>query len=222
MAVEARRGCGYRKVGGIYLVSDGEGISCCKMPMPLHVCPTCNQGIKQSRGWQWIDPRPWVKGDCTMLNQITRALCPLVDPSVLGKRVGLIWIGAKFYPTPGAFAYETVTLGFSRRIKVVPRGFKVGTTWVFVAHPKVLHVDNAETGEMEWLPGIFRVIRPQRIEKIITYTMSQNPEIMEDLEERGIVAVVVPDDDKDHQGNVYEDDADLPFEPEPGQPEARL
>jgi hypothetical protein len=221
MAVEAKRGCGYRKVGGIYLVSDGSGIGCCRMPIPLHVCPTCNQGIKQTRGWQWIDPLPWLKGDCVTLNQIERTLCPLVDPKRLGERVGLLWIGAKFYPTPGAFADEANMLGVSRRIKVVPRGFKVGVTWVFVAHPKVLHVDNAETGEMEWLPGIFRVIRPTRIEKIITQTMSENPDIMADLEDRGITPVIVPDNDKDHQGNVYDDDAELPFDQAGDQPEAR-
>jgi hypothetical protein len=28
MAVEPKRGCGYRKVGGIYLVSGGEGRPC--------------------------------------------------------------------------------------------------------------------------------------------------------------------------------------------------
>ena len=54
MAVEARRGCGYRKVGGLYLMGGTGGMPCCKMPIPLHVCPTCHGGIKQTRGWSWI------------------------------------------------------------------------------------------------------------------------------------------------------------------------
>ena len=64
MAVEARRGCGYRKVGGLYLMGGTGGMPCCKMPIPLHVCPTCHGGIKQTRGWSWIDPQPWIKGTC--------------------------------------------------------------------------------------------------------------------------------------------------------------
>jgi len=34
------------------------------MPFEFHICPTCNGGIKQSRGFQWIDPRPWLQGAC--------------------------------------------------------------------------------------------------------------------------------------------------------------
>jgi len=37
MAVEAKRGCGYRKVGGLYIVSGGQGISCHRLPMNIHV-----------------------------------------------------------------------------------------------------------------------------------------------------------------------------------------
>jgi hypothetical protein len=41
MAVEPKRGCGYRKVGGIYLVSGGEGRPCGCLQIPLHTCPSC-------------------------------------------------------------------------------------------------------------------------------------------------------------------------------------
>lgn len=39
MAVETRRGCGYRKVGGIYLVCDGAGFRCDQLPVNLEVIP---------------------------------------------------------------------------------------------------------------------------------------------------------------------------------------
>jgi hypothetical protein len=96
MACEPKRGCGYRKVGGLYLIGGKLGAPCWKMPILMQVCPTCAAGIKQSRGWQWIDPRPWLKGKCLAGD----AVCPAADPEFLGDRVGLIWIGAQFYPTP--------------------------------------------------------------------------------------------------------------------------
>jgi hypothetical protein len=121
MARESRRACGYRKVGGLYLCSGGLGAPCCKLPIPLQICPTCNGGIKQTRGFQWIDPAPWLRGACT-----DKDLCPAANPETLGERVGLIWIGAQFYPTPASFMTEAEAMGVSRRITAVPRTFKFG------------------------------------------------------------------------------------------------
>lgn len=53
MAIEAKRGCGFRKVGGTYLVSEGEGMPCDRLPIKLDVCPVCSHGFKRSRGWTW-------------------------------------------------------------------------------------------------------------------------------------------------------------------------
>ena len=216
MAREARRACGYRKVGGLYLVSDGQGAPCCKLPIILGICPTCGAGIKQTRGWTWIDPQPWLKGPCTeggAMGDPLRIYCPAANPQKLGERVGLLWIGAQFYPTPQHFQAEAQAMGVSRRITAVPRNFKVGEHWVFFAHPKVkLVFDPTNGSEGKWLPGIFRMFMPSRIEKIITQTMSEDAELMADLAQRNITPVIVPDDDKDHQGSVYDGDAsDLPL-----------
>lgn len=35
MAIEPRRGCGYRKMGGLYLVADALGEVCHRLPFPL-------------------------------------------------------------------------------------------------------------------------------------------------------------------------------------------
>lgn len=197
MAMEARRGCGYRKVGGLYLCSDPETFrGCCKMPIVLHVCPTCNGGIKQSRAFQWIDPRPWLKGEC--LNR--DFTCSAARPEQFGERVGLLWIGEKFYPTPEHFALEVKTMGLSKRVKAVPRGIELGETWVFLAHPRVKFDPVAE----KWVGGVFQIVRPTRLEKILTETQSKDPAVMDDLNARGIKAFVVPDDDMDHKGKVYD------------------
>ena len=226
MAVEAKRGCGYRKVGGLYMVGGGVGIPCDRLPFELTVCSCCGQGIKQARGWTWVDVAKLFQG----AHQINREMvstyaylrgagrtggcgcssgfCPLCNnPEMMGK-AGLLWIGEKFYKTPDLFVKEGVELGFSRRIKAVPQGFKVGETWVLLAHSKSVRKATADilTGvdKDEYAPGIFYVWLPQRLEKIVLESTRGTEEI-DALEKRGITPVFVPDGDKDHQGNVHDD-----------------
>ncbi len=199
MAVEAARGCGYRKIGGVYLMAPKGGIACCKMPQPLLLCPTCCTGIKQSRGWSWINPGPLFPGECSGQSEA----CPLSDPiAFMGDKAGLLWIGEKFYPTPHAFNAEAESLGVSRRIAKVPRGFKVGQHWVLLAHPRTILKEGVLT------PGIFKVMRPTHIEKMVKQSdmeyADQYPEMKlgkdrADDAKRGIVWVGLPDDDPDHQ-----------------------
>jgi hypothetical protein len=195
MAQEMRRGCGYRKVGALYLCGSGLGTPCCKLPIELHVCPTCNSGIKQTRTFQWIDPRPWLQGECTRSAQT----CPAADPKQLGERVGLLWIGERFYPTPLSFMAEATAMGVSRRIAAVPRRFELGKTFVFLAHPKL-----KQTADGDWIGGVFQIFKPERIEKIVTETQARDELEMHRLVEVGITPIIVPDDDRDHRGTVYD------------------
>jgi hypothetical protein len=170
------------------------------LPIELHVCPTCNGGIKQTRGWQWIDPQPWLTGGCDHTEQA----CPAANPEQLGERVGLLWIGAQFYPTPASFMAEAMVMGVSRRIAAVPRGLELGKTWVFLAHPRIKEITDPSTGETQWIGGVFRIFRPERIEKIITEMQARDAASMAKLADAGIAPVMVPDDDRDHQGTVYD------------------
>src|SRR5215831_19320185 len=45
--------------------------------------------------------------------------------------------------------------------------------------------------------------QPTRIEKILTASMANDAAEMQKLADAGITPVIVPDDDKDHQGSVY-------------------
>lgn len=58
------------------------------------------------------------------------------------------------------------------------------------------------------LPGIFRVWQPRRIEKIMPES-SRGSEEVRQLMEQGITPVFVPDDDRDHQGSVYDHEVDI-------------
>ena len=217
-AVEARRGCGYRKVGGLYMVGGGIGIPCDRLPFELSVCPCCSQGIKPARGWTWIDvaklfqgahltgqPLKIFPGNVVQARELcpcaTTNFCPLcVKPEVMGK-AGLLWIGERFYKTPDQFIAEGVSLGFSRRIKSVPQGFKIGETWVMLAHAKaIVKIDWQAEG---YSSGIFYVWLPQRLERIRLESERDSAEVQADAK-RGIQSVYVPDNDVDHKGSVYD------------------
>ena len=187
MASEAKRGCGYRKVGGLYLVSGKLGVPCCKMPIPLCICPACGQGIKQARGWTWVSPTLLFGiGGCI---EDRGTICPAANPTLLGERAGLLWIGKAFYKTPDEFQAEAATLGVSRRIASVPRGFEVGKTWVLFAHPEAVQTDEGKKA------GIFRIFLPERIEKIVKQS------------------------DYDRARNAYNVRAEEAYAPQPWEPE---
>lgn len=230
MAVEARRGCGYRKIGGTYLVSGPGGLPCDRLPFPLTVCPTCSCGIKQTRGWTWVNPAV-IFGGAHRVDIPAPAGCvderPERCPACNGlvDRAGLLWIGERFYKTTADFMAEGVQLGFSRRITAIPRDFKVGETWVLIAHPKAVrvttHQETALVTLESWTPGIFLVWKPERIEKICAESTRDSDEVKK-LVERGITPVFVPDNDPDHQGSVYDkaepeldDDPQVNDEPPP-------
>jgi len=200
MSVETRRGCGFRKVGGLYLVGGGTGIPCTAIPMVVEACPVCDCGIKYSRGWKWIVPKPMFEKqleiiDC-LLSCPTTTNCPFKSEN----REGLLWVGQRFY-TPEKFIQEANSLGISKRIATVPNGFEVGKTWVLLAHKEA---GRDTFGKKK--PAVFYVFRPTAIEKIVTQTdFDNNLDGMNKLRKRGITPIAVPDEDADHRGTVYDD-----------------
>lgn len=57
MAIESKRGCGYRKVGGIYVVGKGMAVTCDRLPLAFPPCPTCGRKVQFTRGIALIEPR---------------------------------------------------------------------------------------------------------------------------------------------------------------------
>lgn len=222
MAVEQKRNCGYRKVGGMYFVGEHFEIKCDNMPFILRCCPVCNVGMKPSLGFRWILPRQLFNVKCSQLTGYTclrnNLLCPFMEDG----RHGLMWVGRKFY-TPDKFVGEAKQMGVSKRINAIPHGFELGKTIVFLAHrdagienvaPDLVMPDDKVLGDtvspnglplkVVSRPGVFYVFIPKRIEKIITQSQSQDKEYMDKLNKRNITPVIVPDDDKDHTGTVYD------------------
>ena len=64
---EGPRGCGHREPGGTYLVGGDVMEPCALLPIELHVCPTCAQGVKPTRGFAWVAARALVEGGVDIL-----------------------------------------------------------------------------------------------------------------------------------------------------------
>ncbi|MCK4958675.1 MAG: hypothetical protein KAT00_04735 [Planctomycetes bacterium] len=208
---EGPRGCGYRKVGGTYLVCDGPGHPCEILPLELHVCSTCGQGIKPARGWTWINPREMFQHErCPKCNpyglgftQSEEGDAPIKCRFIQVQKAGLIWIGEQFYPTPADFNREADGMGVSRRITCVPRGFVLGESWVLLAHRKVDFYDKiarkveqtdqafvmVDSNDDHLRPGIFTAFLPSRIEKIVDEKATETD--IRQIEEDGMTPVQV-------------------------------
>jgi hypothetical protein len=190
--IEGKRGCGYRKPGGLYLIGPPTGQSCCKLPFPLTICPCCGAGIRPARAWTWVDANKlFDQSDCNHPRHY-EPRCPLEYG--IGQ-AGLVWIGEKFYPSPQDFLQEAREIGISRRIGAVPKDFKLGETWVLLAHRKAIpeiHMwdpDVESEPKQEWTPAIFSVFKPTAVEYVV-----KGDETEEDLErivKRGLTPIVV-------------------------------
>lgn len=188
------RGCGWRKPGGLYLRSEGVMSGCGKLPVPLTVCPCCHAGLKPARNWTWFTPGPFLaQNPCRKLVETGQpenpcCFCPCGD--LAPARAGLLWVGEKFYPTPADWLKEVARLGVSRRVNTIPKGFKLGEHWAFVAHRKAIatHPDNHEA-ETVYTPAIFHAFRPTRVEYVTKGNETEGQ--LAALVERGITPVKV-------------------------------
>lgn len=199
---EGKRGCGFRKKGGKYLVSDGISKACGMLPIPLTVCPCCSAGIKQSRGFTWITGALLQGRTCPTgmlkLKGNQCHTCPLyyIKPEF---KLGLMWVGAKYYPSIKDFDAEAVKMGVSKRISQVPNDFVVGKTWIALAHPEAI-VKAEKSGLLTCTPGIFQIFKPTRIEYIVTGKETEDE--LDAMEKRGFTLVELTteegDEDRDN------------------------
>lgn len=200
--IEGQRGCGWRKEGGLYLMADGVGVTCEKLPIVCEVCPTCGGGVKPTRGWTWVNPTKLAEG-----KQCKKTYCNQCAFGGKVERAGLLWIGRAFYETPQAWLAEVSAVGVSRRIRYLPKGFVAGETWVVVAHrqtgiPCGCAVDaegkkrkprpackECKGGGMVHGKAIFHGFKPSRVEYVVKG--DETAEQLERMEKRGIEPVKV-------------------------------
>jgi len=139
----------------------------------------------------------WPDGRAESLEPCPRSdwtrICPLARPGAIEGKAGLIWVGEQFYATPADFLAEACTMGISRLISTVPRNFRLGETWVLLAHRKGIGRLEAAEDELvetiKWTPAIFSIFKPTAIEYVVKGTETE--EELERLSARNITAVKV-------------------------------
>ena len=221
MSVEQRRSCGYRKVGATYLIGVGVIADCDRLPYPLKGCPVTGRecpfggGIKLSRAITRLENPAAAFGDHKNCTE-KRDYCSMCKPS--SELAFIMVVGEKYYSTPGDFLDEARTMGISKRIKSLPRGFKIGSTVVYLVHKAaIMKIDDSpkqaempvvngdgqgrliDAPKKKYSPGIFSAFIPKWVEKLV-WESELTDELKEQLEKRGITPVPVPDGDEDHAG----------------------
>lgn len=193
MAVEAKRGCGYRRVGGLYLCGGVLSIGCDRLPYELHNCPVCGSGIKFSRGFAWLEAHKMFGVHKGCLDSFKP--CWMCQPKE-EVMYGLLWVGEAYY-SPEHFLREAREMGISKRIPFIPKELVLGKTVVLLAHKKVFYQAEGSDGKPHEYSGIFCAFIPKAIEMPI-WESELTDEKKEELKKRGITPISIPDGDVDH------------------------
>ncbi len=200
--VEKKRGCGFRKNGGLYLMGSTDfTVYCCKLPFPLTTCRCCGQGIKFTPGFSWISADLFNVTSCSSHSNDSNLRftdrdaksCNLIDMYLHSTQLGLMWVGESFYETPAHFTREAGQIGISKRIARIPLEAKPGKTWIALAHRKAIARPNFEDlTKSIYLPGIFMLFKLQSIQYVVNGR--ETVEELERLEKRGVELVnVIPE-----------------------------
>jgi hypothetical protein len=160
MAVESKRGCGYRKVGGLYIVTKPGILTLCdRMPIKLEACKHCeemgfNCGFKPARGWTWVVPEKLLKGDHYIPKYKPGAVVEVED-----KRKGLF---AKLFSkpilSPGLITQKLCPEDHCAVCRPALMGERAGLLWINPKHytPGSFIGESAEMGMSRRIAAIFR------------------------------------------------------------------
>lgn len=183
--IEQVRGCGYRKPG-LYLMCPAIQLEPCeRLPFPCY-----GDYPRFARGWTEINPSWMFKPD----------MHPVCDPGLPGHHHDvcpvctppdgahyLLWVGKKYYSTE-SFLKEAMEMGISKRIPNIPENFRIGHTWVYLAHK-----------ECSGGPGVFYVFKPTHVDLVVedeNNVPDKAEELYNRLEGHLRTVKVIPDDNE--------------------------
>lgn len=217
MAVEKRRGCGFRVVHGLYITSGPLSFTCDRLPIPTNLCKCCGNFVREFQGVQSFKPLELLgnHGVCEMCEKFprdgihecshTNCTDPLTcmacfpRPAPEETKDFMMWVGRSYY-TKDTFTAEAALLGVSKRIASngVPIGMVPNQSWIFLAMRNIMDDDIVMVdGQKKRAHGIFMVFRIQKLEYLI-WESEATDEYVEHLEDLGLSPVIIPDGDEDH------------------------
>ena len=180
-------------------MGSGIPVVCGRLPVNIKVCPTCGEHLRFNRGYQWINFKDYMGGNCTNGCSCHTVDCPICFSDTLDKAL-FMWVGKKFY-TPAEFRKEATDREVSKRIgtSAIPEGIEIGKTWVLLAHlkagiqekKKIDPKTKEETTKIKEVPAIFYAFKIMRVEKVLTEKQAQDKEYIQKLREQGITPVIV-------------------------------
>jgi hypothetical protein len=208
---ERERGCGYRKVGGAYLVGTGLAVPCDALPLELLDCPCCEFTIPFSRNIIKIHGgylKGRLKGHWPHNCKDTFP-CPICQGNKKMERFYVMYVSQEAY-TPQSFIKEAREQGVSKRIppQSIPKDLKFDEDWIMLAmkkyplntpehpDPRFAHDKVIEA------KAIFYAFMPQRKEMIL-WDDSPKAEI-DHWTKQGFTIVKIPhtkENEKKHGGD---------------------
>lgn len=203
MAVEGVRGCGYRLVGGLYLVGSRYWSTCDRLKLEIPVCPCCGETPRPNRGMQPINAHKMFGEHRDIEECDDRRMCRICYPADTRHRSHkdyLIWVGREHY-SEEEFSAEAELVGISRRIPHVPDGLSIGRSVIYLAMRGNINRIIGASGDGSraiTANGIFMAFAPERLELLI-WESEVNDLYIENLAERNITAIIIPDGDEDHK-----------------------
>lgn len=201
-AYEPIRGCGYRKVHGLYLVSPGMATACDRLPLPLTACECCGTIPRFNRSISRFNLSKYagMHEPC-----ICSPYCSICRPFPDDPPAFLMWVGKKYY-TMESFHREAVSMGVSKRIPFIPVEFQLGRSWILFAYQDALEtVTGISPRKVKKQDAIFLAVRPQRIEYLL-WESEATPEELSRLIEQGITPIVIPNDGDAHKNSRKKDE----------------
>lgn len=189
---EVKRGCGFRKVGSLYLVGEGLAVACDRLPLWVRNCARCGYAPPFSRGIQRLNSG-WLSRDHHPHEKCTCGLaCPICTP--LDQDYALMHVGAKYY-TPRSFIKEAELHGVSKAISSLPKWLVLNHTWVLLAHQK--HMVMQKGFCVDHKPAVFYAFKARRVEKLI-WESEAKPWKLEQLKDKGLTPVIIKDGTPQH------------------------
>jgi len=175
---EPLRGCGYRKIGAYYIVTEPVSIRHCKnLPYPLFHQKHF-RGIKRINPWKLINTTP----------KCETASCPVCYPP--NENIHVLMFAGESYYTQNSIITEAIKLGISKRIRKPVDWIDLNRSILYLAYNRTaIQID--DEGSTLYMPAIITAQRIRRIEHLITSEQATK-EYIEELISKGLTPVIIP------------------------------